>query len=104
MRKYYDLDEGYDTFAWKWQEFNRNGRIVTKTKEFETLSAMNKFIEKTFEKDNFYQSIATSYPKGHKFEENEEYERGYKDGLKDVLGELNEDSFEDKFDSLVKKI
>lgn len=42
-----------------WQEFNKNDRIVTKRKTFKTQEAMQKFIEKVVEKDNFYTILAT---------------------------------------------
>ena len=42
-----------------WQEFNKSDRIVTKRKSFKTEEAMQKFIEKLTEKDNFYTILAT---------------------------------------------
>lgn len=42
-----------------WQEFNKNDRLVTKRKSFKTAEAMEKFIEKLFEKDNFHTILAT---------------------------------------------
>lgn len=42
-----------------WQEINKADKIVTKRKEFKTESAMQKFIEKLVEKDNFLQILAT---------------------------------------------
>lgn len=42
-----------------WQEFNKSDRIVTKRKSFKTEEAMEKFIEKLTEKDNFYTILAT---------------------------------------------
>ncbi len=42
-----------------WQEFNKSDRIVTKRKSFKTEEAMQKFIEKVIEKDNFYTILAT---------------------------------------------
>ncbi len=42
-----------------WQEFNKNDKIVTKRKSFKTAEAMEKFIEKLFEKDSFYRILAT---------------------------------------------
>ncbi len=42
-----------------WQEFNKSDRLVTKRKSFKTTEAMEKFIEKVSEKDNFYTIIAT---------------------------------------------
>lgn len=41
-----------------WQEFNRNDRIVTKRKVFKSEQAMDKFIEKLCEKDNFCRILA----------------------------------------------
>lgn len=42
-----------------WQEFNKSGRIVTKRKGFKTTKAAERFLEKLYEKDNFYSIIAT---------------------------------------------
>lgn len=42
-----------------WQEFNKSDRIVTKRKSFKAEEAMQKFIEKVIEKDNFYTILAT---------------------------------------------
>lgn len=42
-----------------WQEINKSDKIVTKCKEFKTESAMQKFIEKLYDKDNFYGILAT---------------------------------------------
>lgn len=42
-----------------WQEINKNDKIVTKRKEFKTTEAMERFIKKLFEKDNFYKILAT---------------------------------------------
>ena len=41
-----------------WQEYNKSGRIVTKRKTFKTDAAMERFIEKLVDKDNFYQILA----------------------------------------------
>lgn len=43
-----------------WQEFDRNDRVVTKRKEFKSIEAAEKFIEKVSEKNNFYRILATS--------------------------------------------
>lgn len=42
-----------------WQEFNKGDRLVTKRKSFKSGEAMEKFIEKLTEKDNFYTILAT---------------------------------------------
>ena len=42
-----------------WQEFNKSDRIITKRKSFKTEEAMQKFVEKLTEKDNFYTILAT---------------------------------------------
>jgi hypothetical protein len=42
-----------------WTEINRKNEIVSKRKEFKTEAAMQKFIDKLVEKDNFYAIIAT---------------------------------------------
>lgn len=41
-----------------WQEIDRNDRIVTKRKTFKTDKALEKFIEKISEKDNFFGILA----------------------------------------------
>lgn len=46
-------------FEVMWQEFNKSDRLVTKRKNFKTTEAMEKFIEKVSEKDNFYTILAT---------------------------------------------
>lgn len=46
-------------FEVMWQEFNKSERLVTKRKSFKTTEAMEKFIEKVSEKDNFYTILAT---------------------------------------------
>lgn len=42
-----------------WMEINRKGEVVTKRKSFNSQAAAQKFIEKLFEKDNFYSIVAT---------------------------------------------
>lgn len=42
-----------------WQEFNKSDKLVTKRKSFKTDEALEKFIEKLTEKDNFYNVLAT---------------------------------------------
>lgn len=46
-------------FEIAWQEFKANGSITTKTKRFETETAMSRFIEKLFQKDSFYRILET---------------------------------------------
>ena len=46
-------------FEVAWMEFNKKNEIVTKRKSFSTEKALNRFIEKLFEKDNLYQIIGT---------------------------------------------
>lgn len=43
-----------------WQEFNRKAEIVTKRKSFRTEAALDRFIEKLYDKDNFWQIIGYS--------------------------------------------
>lgn len=50
---------GIKMFEVVWQEFNKSDRLVTKRKSFKTSEAMEKFIEKVSEKDNFYTILAT---------------------------------------------
>lgn len=40
-----------------WQEFNRKDQIITKRKSFRTEAALDKFVEKLYGKDNFYQIL-----------------------------------------------
>ena len=42
-----------------WQEFNKSDKLVTKRKSFKTDEALEKFIEKLTEKDNFYTVLVT---------------------------------------------
>ena len=42
-----------------WQEFGKNDKIVTKRKTFKSQEAMEKFIDKVSEKDNFYRIYGT---------------------------------------------
>lgn len=42
-----------------WQEIKKNGEIVTKQRTFKTEKAAEKFIEKLYDKDNFYNILAT---------------------------------------------
>lgn len=41
-----------------WQEFDRNGRIVTKRKAFKSERAFNRFVDKLFAKENFFKVLA----------------------------------------------
>jgi len=42
----------------RWQEFNKKDQLVMKEKYFETEKALNKFIEKLMQKDNFHSIYA----------------------------------------------
>ena len=44
-------------FEVAWQEFNRRAEIVTKRKTFITEAALDRFIEKLYDKDNFWQIL-----------------------------------------------
>lgn len=44
-------------FEVAWQEFNRKAEIVTKRKSFRTEAALDKFIEKLHDKENFWQIL-----------------------------------------------
>lgn len=44
-------------FEVAWQEFNRKAEIVTKRKSFRTETALDRFVEKLCDKDNFYQIL-----------------------------------------------
>ena len=41
-----------------WQEFNKSGKLVTKRKSFQTDAALERFVEKLFNKDNYYTILA----------------------------------------------
>lgn len=43
-----------------WQEITASGQIVTKRKGFGTKAALDKFVEKLFQKDSFYKILAYS--------------------------------------------
>lgn len=47
------------TYEIAWQEFNRKDEVVTKTKEFKTEAALQKFAAKLEDKDNFYRTLGT---------------------------------------------
>lgn len=40
-----------------WMEFSKAGAVVRRRKEFKTKAAMERFIEKLFEKDSFYKLL-----------------------------------------------
>lgn len=40
-----------------WQEFSKSGAIQSKRRSFKTEAAMEAFIQKLFEKDNFFQLL-----------------------------------------------
>ena len=42
-----------------WQEFNKRGEIKTKTKRFESEHKAAMYLEKLYEKDNFYRYLGT---------------------------------------------
>ena len=44
-----------------WLEFTKSGEVKTKRKAFKTEAAMQKFINKLVEKDNFYRILARSF-------------------------------------------
>ena len=48
-------------FSIMWNEFDRNDRLVTKTKHFRTEAARNKFISKLEDKSNFNEILAYEY-------------------------------------------
>lgn len=45
-------------FEIAWKEISKTERIVVKRKAFSTEAAMNRFVEKLFDKDNFLGIIA----------------------------------------------
>lgn len=42
-----------------WQEFSKSDRIVSKRREFKTPEAAERFLEKLYDKDNFYRVLGT---------------------------------------------
>ncbi len=44
-------------FEVAWKEFNRSDRIVVKRRAFKTEKARNSFIDKLFQKDNFFEIV-----------------------------------------------
>ena len=46
-------------FEVSWQEIKATGMIVTKRKAFKTEKALDKFVEKLFDKDSFYRILGT---------------------------------------------
>ena len=55
-------ESSFTTYAVRWQEFDRNDRVVTKEREFKTAKAREAFIIKLEEKDSFFQILAYSDP------------------------------------------
>lgn len=50
-----------DTFAIAWTEFDKQDRLVTKSREFKSESAMVKFAMRLEDKSNFNEIIAFNY-------------------------------------------
>lgn len=59
---YRGLDESSGGYEVAWREFDRNDTIVTKTKEFSSQKALDKFVEKLTARDNFYEIYGYRYP------------------------------------------
>ena len=51
-----------NTFAIAWTEFDRNDRLVAKSKQFKTEAAMIKFGHRLMDKANFNEVTGFSYP------------------------------------------
>lgn len=47
-----------NTYEVAWQEIGRNDRVTTKRRAFKTQEALDRFVEKVTEKDNFYRILA----------------------------------------------
>lgn len=45
------------TYEVAWHEFTKSGSIVTKRKEFKTEKALQNFVARLEEKDNFYRIL-----------------------------------------------
>lgn len=98
----------------RWQEFDRNDRIVTKEKEFNSRDARDKFVSTLEKKDNFYRISswldATEKNKeaSVKQESADYYEYGPKmdKSLKDIeaVNKFLSDEFKEIQHSVVKKI
>jgi len=52
------MERGNKMYGIRWQEFNKKDQLVMKEKYFETEKALNKFIEKLIQKDNFHSIYA----------------------------------------------
>jgi len=52
------VERGNKMYGIRWQEFNKKDQLVMKEKNFETEKALNKFIEKLIQKDNFHSIYA----------------------------------------------
>jgi desulfoferrodoxin (superoxide reductase-like protein) len=52
-----------EEYGVRWIEFNKRDEAVMKEKFFKTAKAMDKFIEKVQQKDNFYEIYSYCYPK-----------------------------------------
>lgn len=50
-----------ESFAIAWTEFDRHDYLVTKSKEFKTEAAMNKFAARLEDKANFNEILCISY-------------------------------------------
>lgn len=42
-----------------WMEFTKSGKLTQKRRGFKTAEAMERFIQKLFDKDSFYKILAT---------------------------------------------
>lgn len=51
--------KGGQMYEVAWQEFNKSDRLVTKRRSFKTEAARDRFIEKLYNKDNFYAVVGT---------------------------------------------
>lgn len=77
------------TWEVQWQQFDRNDRPVSKRKEFRSEAAMNRFMDRKEQADDFYRWQATSSPDGMaRRSAREMYEVAVYEGdsLSDVLG------------------
>lgn len=54
-----------ESFAIAWTEFDRHDYLVTKSKEFKTEAAMNKFAARLEDKANFNEILCISYALEH---------------------------------------
>ena len=59
--QYIDIGRYKMIIEFSWEDFNRNNELVSKYKKFKSQRALERFIEKLAEKDNFYKIYGISH-------------------------------------------